>query len=105
MAYMRTTPAGLGAYQKTPVPWTFLRYPPPYAFADPLNIPPPPGVFYADSHEMGMSGCSCNGSCGGCSRGVGVISDELPTLLRGLAIAAVFTGITAYLSKKGARRR
>lgn len=71
MAYMKTTPVGLSAYQKTPVPWTWLRYPPPYAFADPQKIPPPSGVFYADAHEMGMAGCGCGGGCNGCSRGVG----------------------------------
>jgi hypothetical protein len=104
MAYMKTTPAGLGAYQKTPVPWTFLRYPPPYAFADPAQIPPPKGVFYADAHEMGMAGCGCGGSCGGCSRGMGAIVDGLTTPLIALGVAAALAAVTAYFSK-GARRR
>ncbi len=104
MAYMRTTPAGLSAYQKTPVPWGWLYYPPPYAFADPLKIAPPAGVFYADANEMGMAGCGCGGSCGGCSRGVGAIADSLTAPLIALGVAVLLGGATAYFSK-GARRR
>ena len=103
MAYMKTTPAGLSAYQKTPVPWSWLYYPPPYAFADPRKIAPPAGVFYADAHEMGMSGCGCGGSCGGCSRGVGSLSDLSVPVISLLAVSAV-GGLIAYFSK-GARRR
>jgi hypothetical protein len=103
MAYMKTT-GGLGAYQKTPVPWTWLRYPPPYAFADPAKIPPPAGVFYADAHEMGMGGCGCGGSCGGCSRGFGAIASSITTALITAGVVATLAGATAYFTK-GARRR
>jgi hypothetical protein len=103
MAYMKTTPAGLSAYQKTPVNWSWLYYPPPYAFADPAKIPPPAGVFYADAHEMGMAGCNCGGSCGGCSRGVGSIADlSTPAIVLGVSVAIAAT--VAYFSK-GTRRR
>jgi hypothetical protein len=110
MAYMKTTPAGLSAYQKTPVPWGWLYYPPPYAFADPLKLPPPVGVFYADAHEMGMAGCGCGGACRGCGLsdtpfGGNVIQPidftSTPVIVLGVSLA--LAAGAAYFSK-GRRR-
>ena len=68
MAYMRQNVQGLGEYDPLATPWSWMFYPPPYDFADPLGIVPPP-TFIAPAEEMGLGhlgDCGCGGSCGGC---------------------------------------
>lgn len=77
MAYMRTdgmgsiawgSRAGVGEYDELATPWSWMYYPPPYDFADPNPTIPPP-TFIAPAEEMGLGGCGCGGTCGGCGNG------------------------------------
>ncbi len=67
MAYMRQV-YGMGEYDELATPWSWMYYPPPYDFADPLAIAPPP-TFIASARSMGFGGCGCGGKCGGCGGG------------------------------------
>lgn len=63
------TRRGVGDYDRVG-DWTWEYYPPPYDFlapADSVAIPAP--LLYT---QRGMSGCHCGGTCGGCSRGMGL---------------------------------
>lgn len=64
MAYLRS---GFGDYGRVPnVEWMF--YPPPYTFADPYKLTPPPG-FHAPPETMGLGcGAGCR-SCASCRSG------------------------------------
>lgn len=102
MAYMRTT-GGLGEYDRVP-PWSWMYYPPPYGFADPQKLTPPPG-FHAPPETMGMGGCGCGGSCGGC--GMGDAGGPLPVgtvLLVGGGLAAAWM-VYQEMQKQAKRAR
>lgn len=112
MAYMRTR-GGLGEYDKMPTSYRWMFYPPPYAFADPQNITPPPG-FHAPPEEMfmtapkGLSGCGCGGGCGGCGgghkHGMGDASGSVDPMA---ALSVLLSAIALYYvtkKKKGRSR-
>jgi hypothetical protein len=65
------TRAGVGEYDSLPTPWDWMYYPPPYDFADPNPTIPPP-TFIAPAEEMGLGGCGCGGTCGGCGHSHGM---------------------------------
>jgi len=108
MAYMSTRPAGLGEYDAVK-PWTWMYYPPPYAFADPRRLKAPAN-FLAPARSMRLGGraaaglaglgcagdCHCGGTCGG--HGVGDVSTGLdfsPTSTSLVSTLAGKLGFTA----------
>ncbi len=104
MSYMRQ---GFGDYDRVDN-WSWLYYPPPYTFADPRALIPPP-EFYAPAASMGLGcaggGCGCAGRCAnanGLSDGsvdwVSLI--KVPALIVGLYIA----GSLASDYARGGRR-
>jgi hypothetical protein len=64
---------GFGSYSKTPTPWGWEYYPPPYRFASPSTGPSGIRPTYASARYMGMTtralsnqggGLGCAGQCG-----------------------------------------
>jgi len=72
---------GFAGYQKTPTPWGWEYYPPPYRFASPYRGPHGVTADYANARYMGMTtralsnpGLGCAGDCGcGCQKGIGQV--------------------------------
>ena len=62
MAYMRS---GFGTYDRVKGSYEWMFYPPPYQFADPAKLTPPPN-FYAPAQTMGLG---CGGGCSSCAHG------------------------------------
>ena len=82
----RTCVKGMSGYRKTPTPWGWEYYPPPYRFASPYTGPSGVTPDYASAQYMGLSskvlsnsgeglmGLGCGGDCGcGCNKGVGQV--------------------------------
>jgi len=71
---------GFAGYQKTPTPWGWEYYPPPYRFASPYDGPGGVTPDYANARYMSMGsnalsrGMGCAGDCGcGCQKGIGQV--------------------------------
>lgn len=114
---------GFAGYQKTPTPWGWEYYPPPYRFASPSAGPGGIRPTYANARYMGLTtralsnrgvGCAGSCSCGGTCKGMGQV--DLSFLTNTFNIAgydipvwiglAVGIGATAliYNNTKGRRR-
>lgn len=95
MAYLRS---GFGDYDQIKSSYEWMFYPPPYAFADPAKVTPPPN-FYAPSASMGLGcgngGCSCNGQCAKPTVGLGLF-DSADWTTWGIGEWATI-GVGAYL--------
>lgn len=75
---------GFAGYQKTPTPWGWEYYPPPYRFASPFKGPGGVTPLYANARYMGLTtralsnqdgglGCAGGCSCGGTCQGMGQV--------------------------------
>ena len=96
MAYMRS---GFGDYDRVRGSYEWMFYPPPYQFADPAKLAPPPN-FYAPSASMGLGcggGCSCGGTCAKSQTNIGLgLFDSADWTTWGIGEWATI-GVGAYL--------
>ena len=124
----RTCVKGLSGYKKTPTPWGWEYYPPPYRFASPYTGPSGVTPDYASASYMGLSskvlsnsgeglmglGCAGGCSCGGaCNQGMGQV--DLSFLTNTITLAgyqipvwialAVGIGAVAMMSGLGDKKR